>query len=124
MFFELERQHFFRPLNGKYREMVAACLRTLHERLHGPGADFTQTLTRDGLRDLLRPVVQTSAAAIEVTVPADGDEMAQIPAGDDVQLTGAIARRVDGNLPGSHRAGHCLPVHPRGQTVRRSIVVA
>ena len=92
MFFQLERQHFFRPLNGKYRETVAACLRTLHERLHGPGADFSQTLTRDGLRDLLRPVVQSSAAVIEVAAPADGDEMAQIPVGDDVQLTGAIIR--------------------------------
>ena len=69
MFFELERQHFFRPLNGKYRETVAACLRTLHERLHGPGADFSQTLSRDGLRDLLRPVVQSNAAVIELAAP-------------------------------------------------------
>lgn len=57
MFFEAERQNFFRPLNGKRRELVAACIRSLYERLHGPGADYSQNLTRDSLRDVLMPAI-------------------------------------------------------------------
>ncbi|WP_395823774.1 Wadjet anti-phage system protein JetA family protein [Collimonas sp.] len=33
-------------------------MRALYERLHGPSADYGQNLTRDGLRDLLLPVLQ------------------------------------------------------------------
>jgi hypothetical protein len=91
MFFESERQHFFRPLNGKRRELVAACLRTLHERLHGPSADYSQSLTRDGLRDLLLPVVQTGDRE-PPDVDLDGDEFEQIPYGDDAALAGGIIR--------------------------------
>ena len=58
MFFEAERQNFFRPLNGKRRELVAACVRSLYERLHGPGADYSQNLNRDNLRDVLIPAIQ------------------------------------------------------------------
>jgi hypothetical protein len=91
MFFESERQHFFRPLNGKRRELVASCLRSLHERLHGPAADYSQSLTRDGLRDLLLPILQ----AVDREVPdvdLEGDELGQIPFGDDAALVGAIIR--------------------------------
>jgi hypothetical protein len=68
MFFEAERQNFFRPLNGKRRELVAACLRSLYERLHGPGADYSQSLHRDNLRDVLMPIIQehTSDMAAEI----------------------------------------------------------
>jgi len=53
VFYEAERQNFFRPLNGKRRELVVACLRSLFERLHGAGADYSHNLTRDDLRDIL-----------------------------------------------------------------------
>ncbi len=33
-FFCDERLHFFRPLTGKYREQVMACLRELYARLY------------------------------------------------------------------------------------------
>lgn len=91
MFFASERQHFFSPLNGKRRELVAACLRALHERLHGPGADYSQSLTRDNLRDLLLPVVQAGDHE-QREAEADGDELGQIPSGDDPALVGAIIR--------------------------------
>lgn len=91
MFFDAERRHFFRPLHGKRRELVAACLRLLHERLHGPGADYSQSLTRDGLRDLLLPVVQTGQRDMH-DEEAEADELAHVPHGDDAALAGAIIR--------------------------------
>lgn len=57
-FFFSERERFFRPLNGARRELVAACLRTLYERLHGPSADYAHNLNRDELKELLMPTVQ------------------------------------------------------------------
>ena len=57
-FFEGAKQRFFRPLNGTRRELVAACLRALYERLHGPAADYAHNLTRDALKELLLPVVR------------------------------------------------------------------
>ncbi len=63
-FYEAERQNFFRPLNGKRRELVVACLRTLFERMHGSGADYSQNLTRDDVRDILLPVVQRMSSVL------------------------------------------------------------
>ncbi len=57
LFFEAERQRFFRPLNSARRELVAACLRALYDRLHGPAADYAHHLTREMLKALLFPVV-------------------------------------------------------------------
>ena len=47
---EFERRHFFRPLSGKHREVIVACVRALYERLHGPSADYAQNLSRDRTR--------------------------------------------------------------------------
>ena len=91
MFFEAERQSFFRPLNGKRRELVAACLRSLYERLHGPGADYAQNLTRDSLRDLLMPVINDHANEIVGEGTLD-DELANIDSGDVQQIAGALIR--------------------------------
>ncbi len=92
MFFEAERQNFFRPLNSKRRELVVAGLRSLYERLHGPGADYTQNLTRDMLRDLMAPVVQTMANEVAAESLAGDDELFAVDAGDDQQLTQALVR--------------------------------
>lgn len=86
MFFEAERQNFFRPLNGKCRELVAACLRSLYERLHGPGADYSQNLNRDSLRDVLMPVIQEHSSDIVVDAGAEDDELSGIDSGDAQQL--------------------------------------
>jgi hypothetical protein len=68
-FFSETRQHFFRPLTGKYRAMVANCLQALYLRLHGPEADYSTLVTRDELIALLLPVV-TESPVLE----ADGTE--------------------------------------------------
>ncbi len=92
MFFETERRHFFRPLSGKHREVIVACVRALYERLHGPSADYAQNLSRDGLRDLLLPVVRE---ARRLPAPEDDNdgEPALIPEhADDGQGTAAVVR--------------------------------
>lgn len=47
MLFANERQHFFRPLTGKYREQVVACLRALYARLYSSLADYSRVVSRD-----------------------------------------------------------------------------
>lgn len=47
MFFESNRRHFFRPLNGKYREQVLACLKQLYTRVYSEKADFSRALERE-----------------------------------------------------------------------------
>src|SRR5574343_1608303 len=92
MFFEAERQNFFRPLNGKRRELVAACVRSLYERLHGPGADYSQNLNRDNLRDVLIPAIQEHSNEIVGESNSDEDELGNIDSGDAQQLAGALIR--------------------------------
>jgi hypothetical protein len=92
VFYEAERQNFFRPLNGKRRELVVACLRSLFERLHGAGADYSHNLTRDDLRDILLPVVQSMSSIVSTEVVAADDELAAIESGDVLELSNAIFR--------------------------------
>lgn len=92
VFFEAERLNFFRPLNGKRRELVVACLRSLYERLHGPGADYSQNLTRDSLRDLLTPVIQAYGHDVADEAHSESDELSDIDGGDVPQLAGALIR--------------------------------
>lgn len=92
MFFEAERQNFFRPLNGKRREFVAACLRSLYERLHGPGADYSQNLHRDNLRDILMPIIQEHSSDIVGETGFEDDELGGIDSRDAQQLAGALIR--------------------------------
>lgn len=92
MFFEAERQHFFRPLYGKRRELVAACLRSVYERLHGPGADYSQNLNRDSLRDVLMPIIQEHSSDVTMDAGTGDDELAGIDSNDAQQLAGALIR--------------------------------
>jgi hypothetical protein len=92
MFFEAERNNFFRPLNGKRRELVVACLRALYERLHGPGADYANKMSRDVLRDLIAPIIQTMANDFATDDDVLDDELSRIDANDDQQLAGALIR--------------------------------
>lgn len=94
MFFDAERQNFFRPLNGKRRELVVACLRSLYERLHGPGADYSQNLTREALRDLLSPVIQSMANSEAVDADAADDELSMVDGADDQQMASALIRNL------------------------------
>lgn len=92
MFFQSEREHFFRPLTGKYRELVVTCLRMLYERLNGPSADYAQNLTRDSLRDLLSPLFQSFSP----TKDGDDDSDPLFNDGDEVgnQVSALIRKLV------------------------------
>lgn len=92
MFFEAERQNFFRPLNGKRRELVVACLRALYDRLHGPSADYSQNLTRDALKDLLAPTVQALINDVATDSDTADDELSGLDHADDQQLGNALIR--------------------------------
>lgn len=46
-FFTGKREQFFRPLTHGDRECCAAVLRCLHDRIHGPNADYSEALTRE-----------------------------------------------------------------------------
>ena len=138
MFFEAERQSFFRPLNGKRRELVAACLRSLYERLHGPGADYAQNLTRDSLRDLLMPVINDHAN--EIVGEGTLDDLTDIirnmkaadnasynstftyPAGGAIEYVKAIASAVDPSRIALEEALVSIDVPNRvARTSKRSI---
>jgi hypothetical protein len=92
VFFEAERRSFFRPLNGKRRELVAACLRSLYERLHGPSADYNFNLTKDALRDLLMPIVQEFAHQQATTSEEEEYLLSPIDTADERELAGALIR--------------------------------
>jgi len=92
VFFESERQHFFRPLTGKRRELVVACLRVLYERLHGPSVDYSQNLTRDSLKELLSTTVQGLINDFAVDNLQNTDELSALDSADDQQLTTVLIR--------------------------------
>lgn len=94
-FFDAERTRFFRPLNSSRRELVAACLRTLYERLHGPSADYSHNLNRDELKDLLMPVVQAHQGRFEAV--DQNDELASAETDDPTQLTSLLIRVLVGD---------------------------
>lgn len=90
LFFEGERQKFFRPLSSSRRELFVACLRAMFERLHGPAADYAHNLTRDVLKDLLLPVVRDYQDKV---APDAGQDEFNTPESDDPQqLTGVVIR--------------------------------
>jgi hypothetical protein len=67
MLFTSERPHFFRPLTGKYREQVVACLRALYSRLYSSLADYHRVINRD-------LVMETFEEAITRTPVLDDSE--------------------------------------------------
>jgi hypothetical protein len=90
VFFEAERQKFFRPLSSSRRELIAACLRALFERLHGPAADYAHNLNRDALKELVSPVVRDHQS--ELDTEAAQDEFNTDETADPQQLTAAVIR--------------------------------
>ena len=61
------RVHFFRPLVGKYREQVVACLRALYARLYSSLADYSRVVQRE-------LVLETFQEAITRTPVLDASE--------------------------------------------------
>jgi hypothetical protein len=90
VFFEAERQKFFRPLNSSRREVVVACLRALFERLHGPAADYSHNLNRESLRELMLPVVREYQD--KVAEDEGVDEFNSPESNDPVFLTNVVIR--------------------------------
>lgn len=88
VFFEDVRQKFFRPLNSSRRELVAACLRALFERLHGPAADYAHNLSREELKELVTPVVREHQN--EIDNEAGQDEFNSAEYSDPHKLTAGL----------------------------------
>lgn len=57
MFFNEQRQHFFNPLTGKYREVVAECLRLLYQRLYTDLRDYGNAMNREQLIDIFKEAI-------------------------------------------------------------------
>ena len=60
MLFEENREHFFRPLIGKYRGQVFDCLSAFYERLYGSLADYSRNFTRDQIVEILAEAIARS----------------------------------------------------------------
>ncbi len=59
LFFKDSKQHFFRPLSGKYREKFRACIQSLYLSLNGPEANCSYHLTRQDLLDIFNQALDT-----------------------------------------------------------------
>src|SRR6185437_612890 len=73
MLFTGERLHFFRPLTGKYREQVVACLRSLYARSYSSLAEYSRVVDRE-------MVIEAFEEAITRTpVLDDGEDDTALP---------------------------------------------
>jgi hypothetical protein len=79
-FFTDERLQFFRPLTGKYREQVMACLRALYARLYSSLADYSRVVHRE----LVIEVFQETIARTPIVEDAE-DEFSPAPRGEREQ---------------------------------------
>ncbi len=78
LFFTEDHPHLFRPLTGKYREQVVACLSALYARFFTTHADYSRICDRD-------QVLEVFAEAITRTPLLDGDDEAEAPRGEREQ---------------------------------------
>lgn len=78
MFFNDDHPHLFRPLTGKYREQVVACLSALYGRFYTTHADYSRLFDRE-------QVLEVFAEAITRTPLLDGDDEAGAPRGEREQ---------------------------------------
>jgi 5'-3' exonuclease len=60
MLFADERLNFFRPLTGKYREQIVACLRELYARLYSSLADYSRVIGREMVLEVFQEAVTRS----------------------------------------------------------------
>jgi hypothetical protein len=78
MFFSEDHPHLFRPLTGKYREQVVACLSGLYGRFYTTHADYSRVFDRE-------QVLEVFAEAITRTPLLDGDDETGAPRGEREQ---------------------------------------
>ena len=69
LFFTAQRRVFFRPLAGKYRELVVTCLRELYRRTFSASdADYGQALSRDVVLGLFQEVLTREQGLLQTTM--------------------------------------------------------
>lgn len=71
MFFTEERNRFFRPLVGKYREQVVECLQALYGQLYSAMADYRQSLLREQVIDIFHQALVRAPVLEEETESGD-----------------------------------------------------
>lgn len=81
-FFTDERANFFRPLTGKYREQVMACLRALYARLYSSLADYSRIVERE----LVLEVFQEAITRTPVLEPGSAYEGSASVSGPTLDL--------------------------------------
>lgn len=90
MFFTANRQHFFRPLTGKYREQVAACLRSLYARLYSAQADYSRAFNREQVVEVLQEAIMRTPVLEE-----DGEDTKMPSRSDREQSTWVLNLLID-----------------------------
>ena len=60
MLFADSRNHFFRPLIGKYRAQVVDCLSVFYERLYGALADYSNSFSREQVIEIFEEAIARS----------------------------------------------------------------
>jgi len=60
MLFAESRNHFFRPLIGKYRAQVVDCLSVFYERLYGAFADYSRSFSREQVIEIFEEAIARS----------------------------------------------------------------
>ena len=73
------RQHFFNPLTGKYRELVAECLRLLYQRLYTDLRDYGHAMNREQLIDIFKEAVARAPILDADTSDAEDSEVLEQP---------------------------------------------
>ncbi len=86
MLFDAERLHFFRPLTGKYREQIAACLRELYGRLYTSLADYSRVIGRELVLEVFQEAITRSP------VLDDAEDDKALPVRDERELAIWIPR--------------------------------
>lgn len=122
-FFEKPYEHFFRPLNGKYRDAAVNCIRAFYLRLNGPEADYDYHQSR-------RDVIECFVAALRDSrvLDPDGEDNGAIDsAGSNTDRATAMLQTLleSGWLekysdPGSMRSAYRFT--PRGRQFARIFV--
>lgn len=82
-FFKESHLHFFRPLTGKYREQVVACLRALYARLYSSLAEYSRVIDRE-------LVIEVFQEAITRTSVLDDDDDTQAPVRTEREQANAL----------------------------------
>lgn len=88
-FFTPPREHFFRPLTHDNRELCAAVLRSLHERVHGVNADYAEALTREVVLEVVGRLLAEPALRALAFDPARA-----VPAEDERAYAGELLRKL------------------------------